>query len=120
MGDALTFNTKRRQRPVVIDERLLTLRELSGAERDEYETSMIEFDEKGHPVVVQTDVKAKLVHLALWSGEERAYETVEEVAALPARIVNTLYDECRKLSGMDEDEAGKGSGQTRSDDSVSG
>ncbi len=99
----LKFTTERRQVEVQIDGRALILRELTGTERDRYETSLVNFvDDK--PVINRENVKAKLVHVALCDPDGRpAYDNVKQVGELPAHVLNELYDEANRLSGMKED-----------------
>lgn len=99
----LKFTTKQHKIDVEIDGAKYILRELTGTERDRYETSLVKFV-GDKPVINRDNVKAKLVHIALCKKDGTpAFDKVEDVGALPARVLNTLYDEAERLSGMSND-----------------
>ena len=88
---------------VQIDDRVLDLWELTGTERDRYETSLVNVDENGKITLAKDDVKAKLLHLSLRDKDGKpAFASVAELGKLPARSVNALYEAARKLSGIDD------------------
>jgi len=92
---------------VKVGDRLLTLRGVTGTQRDNWEARMLRFvtDDEGntHPVVDKKDVKAALIQPSLFDGDQLAYPTIEACGALPTAAVDALYDAVRELSGMADD-----------------
>lgn len=105
----LEFKTERARQPVKIDGRKLVLCEITGAEADRYETSLVSIDEDGKPHINRDNVKAKLVQVCLQTEDGKpAYATVAEVGGLPSKALNKLYDEARKMNGLDDNAVERG------------
>ena len=99
----MKLSSKFQTESVTLDDRIIVLSELTGAERDRYEMSMLTFVD-GVPTVSRDNVKSSLIHISAKNGDgEPAFASVEAVAALPARTVNAMFDICCRLSGLDED-----------------
>ena len=102
----------------------VTVRELTGTERDEYESSVVRTD--GDKVSVDArDMRAKLVVMSVVDEDGKRLFTVQDVKALgakSAKALDRIMDVARSLSGIGNEalEAkGKDLPETTSGDSLS-
>ncbi len=83
------------------------LKPLTSAQRDAFEASVVGQDGKRD----LSNLRARLVADCLVTAEGKPIGSAKELGGLDARLVGALFDEVRKLNGMDSDaveEAGKG------------
>ncbi|MGW6255411.1 hypothetical protein [Streptomyces sp. NPDC055085] len=79
------------------------IRELSGSDRDKYETSMSTLDKNGKPKLTRQNSRARLVVLcAVTESGETLFDPryVEKVGALPSRGLSRVFDACAELNGF--------------------
>lgn len=83
---------------------------ITGAQRDEFEQWMFKTRTKNRDANIQ-NVRARLVALCLVDDEgQRLVGSIEDLGAIRADVLERLFDEARRLSGMtqeDVDELGK-------------
>lgn len=82
------------------------LKPLTSAQRDAFEASVVGQDGKRD----LSNLRARLVADCLVTAEGKPVGSAKDLGQLDARLVGALFDEVRKLNGMDADavdEAGK-------------
>jgi hypothetical protein len=83
---------------------------LTGAQRDDFEQWMFRSRTKNKDVNLQ-NIRARLVSLCLIDEDgQRLVGSVEDLGSIRADVLERLFDEARRLSGMtqeDVDELGK-------------
>jgi hypothetical protein len=100
------------------------LRSISGRQRDEYEGSLIEQRGSDRKMNLR-NARAKLIVLCAVDEEGRPLFTAEDLRALSAKNakpIDRLFDACRKLTGLSDDdvkELTENFGATPDDDSTS-
>jgi hypothetical protein len=100
------------------------LRSIRGTQRDAYEQSVITHNGADRKVNLR-NARAKLIVLCAVDGEGRPLFTADDVNRLGgknAAPIDRLFDACRKLAGMSENDVEKLSedfGATRDDDATS-
>lgn len=97
------------------------MRGLTGTERDQYEASL--FQQRGEKRVLRTEnARARLVALCLIGDDgERMFSDAEmkELGRKSGKVLDRLFDEARKLSGLgndDVEELVEGFGDAQSDE----
>lgn len=83
------------------------LKPLTSAQRDAFEASVVGVDGKRD----LSNLRARLVADCLVTAEGKPIGSAKELGNLDARLVGALFEEVRKLNGMDSEaveEAGKG------------
>lgn len=100
------------------------LRSIKGRQRDEYEQSLI-IDRGGSRQMNLRNARAKLIVLCAVDEQGRLLFTPDDLGALGrknAKPLDRLFDACRKLAGLSEDDVDKLTedfGAARSDDATS-
>jgi hypothetical protein len=124
---ATLLQAKRKEATVAVPEldAEFTLRELSGTERDKFE-SWTFADKDGKRTVETMYLRARLVALCLMNGDgKRAFadDQIEELSdAVPSSVLNRLFTEAQKLNGLDGaavEDAAKNSGSAATGASAS-
>lgn len=100
------------------------LKSITGAQRDDYETSVISGNGTDRKMNLR-NARAKLIVLCAVDAEGRALFTPDDLRALGrknAAPLDRLFDMCRKLAGMSENDVEtltENFGATRDDDDTS-
>lgn len=80
------------------------IRMLTGAERDEFETSMVKVDKSGKQETNLVNLRARLVaKCAVNEDGTKMFQTRNDVAALgmkSAAAIARIYEACQELNGM--------------------
>jgi len=100
------------------------LKSISGTQRDAYEQSLIQSNGNDRKMNLR-NARVKLIVLCAVDGEGRSLFSAEDVSALGRRNaapIDRLFDACKKLAGMGDDDVEKLTedfGATRDDDAIS-
>lgn len=81
----------------------VTLRELSGTDRDDWETSLVRLDENGKRVVSRENARANLVARSIVDAEgNRVFSDadIEKLGRKSGKVLDRLYDVAVELSGI--------------------
>lgn len=130
MGEVITasfladFRPNLEIREVTVEELnggVVRLSEMTADQRDRYERSMSKMDSDG--VIRPTrpeNIRERLIALCMVDGAGHLVfstpeDGIEALGRLPARVIETLFDECQKLLG-NRDEEGEGEGNVSEGD----
>lgn len=104
----LSFNLSLAEEPVELDGKAYTLRELSGKGRERYINLQLAASDGGDKVTSVDGLVCGLVSLTLVdaAGVPVPQKVIE---AWPSRVVDSLAEKARELSGLDSVEEGNGS-----------
>jgi len=100
------------------------LKSISGTQRDAYEQSLIQNSGSDRKMNLR-NARVKLIVLCAVDGEGRSLFTAEDVSALGRRNaapIDRLFDACKRLAGMGDDDVEKLTedfGATQGDDAIS-
>jgi len=107
-SNKLSFSLKLKMLPAFLDDVEYTLKELTGAARDEHLDTMRERmkfnEETGKAVGINTlkGIQTGLLSLCLYDDKDKLVEK-DVIAGWPSTTVTGLYEAAQKLSGLDED-----------------
>jgi hypothetical protein len=85
------------------------LKSISGTQRDAYEQSLIQSSGSDRKMNLR-NARVKLIVLCAVDGEGRSLFTAEDVSALGRRNaapIDRLFDACKRLAGMGDDDVEK-------------
>lgn len=112
----LEFTLTRSEKPVTIDGRKYVLIEMDGKQRDAYLNGMgqrIRHTPEGKPAGLKdyNGLQASLVASCLHEEEtaespNRKPVAINTVQSYPARVLSALYDACKEMNDLDEEEEG--------------
>jgi len=100
------------------------LKSISGTQRDAYEQSLIQTNGNDRKMNLR-NARVKLIVLCAVDAEGRALFSAEDVSALGRRNaapIDRLFDACKKLAGMGDEDVEKLTedfGATRDEDAIS-
>ena len=104
--DKLSFSLTLKTKSVELDDAEYTLKELTGAQRDDHMDSMrdrMDFSEKGETPRLKSfkGLQAGFLSLCLFDSKDKAVEQ-DVILSWPASVQGELYKIAQDLSGMNE------------------
>ena len=114
----LSFSLKLKTKSVTLDDEKYTIKELTGAQRDDHMDSMrerMEFKEGSDKPILKSfkGIQAGFLSLCLFDSKDKAVEK-DVILTWPANVLTKLHKIAQTLSGMD-DEPDKNEGKAKND-----
>jgi hypothetical protein len=91
--------------------KVVRLRTLTAAERDEFESSQVQINKKGRPEQNLRNLRARLVSMVLVDSSGAKLVTNRQVVELlggkSAKAMDRIYSKALEMNGLDEDDVEK-------------
>lgn len=121
--ETLRFDLKREEKEIVISDEPYVLKELDGTGRDTYLNTVInrvKVNKKGEPTGLKSfdAMQAGLVAQSLFKvvGNEHEPVNVATIQTWPAKVVSSLFDAAKELSGLGDEEGEEGNDEEEEGD----
>ena len=105
---SLKFSLKLKKLEIEIDEKIYTLSEITGSQRDTYlndTSNRIRFGSKGEAQGIKNfdGIQTKLLSMCLMNPDGKLVEE-KILKTWPASVLEALYTEAQKLSGLNKEQ----------------